>query len=147
MIAYEASRRANSSTNGQVLIDRHAHARRGKRRSLTPNAHPWPAVERQVSPPDPLEVHFIVDIGVPALGTELFGVAAIQLLATMHDVDGIADGSPFLDEDRCFAVWSSARRQDGGLRCCARVQRHGRVEPKNCLQCISISNTRDEIRW
>jgi len=143
MMAYEASRRANSSATSKLRIDRQAHAqrrRRRRRRTLTPNAHPWPAIERQVSPPDPLEVHLVVDIGVPALRTERFGVATIQFLATVHDVYGVANGGPFLNKDRCFAVCSPAGRQDGCPRCGAPIQRHGRVEPKNCLQRISISS-------
>ena len=49
-------------------------------------------------------------VGVPSFGFEIFGVFAVEVLASVHGVDGILYDMTFGDEDWRFAVFASSER-------------------------------------
>lgn len=80
---------------------------RFRKSELLSNADTWPTVEREELPPD-----------LPAskpFRSELVGVLAPEILAAMHDVNGVVDGAVGGEEDGRGTIWSTAARKGGGF--------------------------------
>lgn len=80
-------------------------------------------MKRQVRPPDIRKL-----VTLPSLGSELHGVGAVEIFASVHVVDYVADAGVFGDEDWGGAVGAAAAGEEGGFLGDADVYGDGGVE-------------------
>ena len=66
-------------------------------------------------------------VGVPSFGFEFLGIFAVEVLASVHGVDGILHDLAFGDENWRFAVFASSEREDGVDYSCTSVSGDDRV--------------------
>lgn len=96
----------------------HNNIARLRQRKLLPDTNPWPAIKRQILPPNLP--------AFPPLRPERRRIRAPDVRPPVHDVHAVTNFCPLRYEDRATAVGPAAQRE-GGINCrAARVQRdHG----------------------
>lgn len=82
----------------------------GDGETLTPETCSWPTVEWQVSPSDIRKLR-----PFPSLGSENSGIFAVQVAASVHVVDRVADTHSAPNENGGQAVWAAASRENSGF--------------------------------